>query len=176
MCLYCVVCVGAVCGVSTYCRAHGRSESGSTRSQAGRLLFILFFYFLLLSFLVPSSYFCLIQQIWSLLCHVLTDKPDLLRGRHVDQLVMCSIFAVAKSRDIALQFKQIIYVYRQQPTTSAKVCLIVSLFAVFVCLCVCGYDHTTFGSIQTVRVQTSRNPDYHLSSLSISPSLLPFYY
>lgn len=62
-----------------------------------------------------------VRQIWSVFTHVLSEAPTLLKNRHVDVLVMCSIFAVTRSKDMPIQFKNIIGCYRTLPNISAKV-------------------------------------------------------
>jgi hypothetical protein len=58
--------------------------------------------------------------VWSLFCQVLSECPDLLRGRHLDQIVMCCVFAAAKARESGLQFRIIIQKYRDLPHCAAK--------------------------------------------------------
>ncbi|XP_068657761.1 retinoblastoma-related protein isoform X1 [Aristolochia californica] len=57
---------------------------------------------------VLESVYCLIQQI-------LSQRTALFFNRHIDQLILCSFYGVAKISQLSLTFKEIIYNYRKQP-------------------------------------------------------------
>ncbi|KAJ8466552.1 hypothetical protein OPV22_029104 [Ensete ventricosum] len=58
--------------------------------------------------------YCLIQQI-------LTHRTALFFNRHIDQLILCSFYGVAKISQLSLTFKEIIYNYRKQPQCKPQV-------------------------------------------------------
>ncbi|KAI0511454.1 hypothetical protein KFK09_012084 [Dendrobium nobile] len=58
--------------------------------------------------------YCLIQQI-------LSQKTSLFFNRHIDQIILCSFYGVAKISHIDLTFKEIIYNYRKQPQCKPQV-------------------------------------------------------
>lgn len=52
----------------------------------------------------------------------MTDKTDLLCGRHLDQIIMCSLYGVCRVNGLKeVTFKNIIEQYRVQPQASSKV-------------------------------------------------------
>ncbi|KAG1330964.1 Retinoblastoma-related protein [Cocos nucifera] len=58
--------------------------------------------------------YCLIQQI-------LSQRTALFFNRHIDQIILCSFYGVAKISQMALTFKEIIYNYRKQPQCKPQV-------------------------------------------------------
>ncbi|XP_014665295.1 PREDICTED: retinoblastoma-associated protein-like [Priapulus caudatus] len=63
-----------------------------------------------------------VQKIWTCLEHVVTQKSDLLRDRHLDQMMMCSVYAICKvlcEREV--KFKTIVSAYGRMPHTSQGV-------------------------------------------------------
>lgn len=52
------------------------------------------------------------EDVWSVIKFCSWDKWHLLVGRHVDQVIMCSVYGIAKVRQITLTFKDIIKQYR----------------------------------------------------------------
>lgn len=54
----------------------------------------------------------LASDVWDVVKHCSWDKWHLMVGRHIDQIIMCSIYGMAKVRQIALTFKDIIKQYR----------------------------------------------------------------
>ncbi|XP_072035042.1 LOW QUALITY PROTEIN: retinoblastoma-associated protein-like [Amphiura filiformis] len=60
------------------------------------------------------------RYIWTCVQHCVTVKPDLLRDRHLDQLTMCSLYAICKVADNELKFKDIVNVYRTMPHAQAN--------------------------------------------------------
>lgn len=55
-----------------------------------------------------------VDQIWTVCKYLVIDQPTLLRGRHVDQIVLCAVYGVMKVRrkEDPLSFKSIIDKYR----------------------------------------------------------------
>ncbi|CAN0381836.1 unnamed protein product [Lampetra fluviatilis] len=52
------------------------------------------------------------RTIWTLLEHTVRNEPDLMAGRHLDQIMMCSIYAICKVHNIDLKFKTIVTAYK----------------------------------------------------------------
>ena len=48
------------------------------------------------------------ESIWKILKHIISFEPDLIIGRHVDQLIMCSVYCVGKLTKFNMRFKDII--------------------------------------------------------------------
>ena len=44
-----------------------------------------------------------------------------MQGRHLDQLIMCSLYGIARVQEEQLQFKDIINKYKNMPQHDAKV-------------------------------------------------------
>ncbi|GIY58348.1 retinoblastoma-associated protein [Caerostris darwini] len=60
-------------------------------------------------------------EIWISIEHVLYRKNHLLQDRHLDQIIMCCIFAVCKAKDHEVRFKTILSCYDQLPYASVSV-------------------------------------------------------
>lgn len=60
-------------------------------------------------------------DIWVCIEHVLYRKNELLQDRHIDQIIMCCIFAVCKAKDREVRFKIIISCYDQLAHSSVSV-------------------------------------------------------
>ncbi|XP_013404180.1 retinoblastoma-associated protein-like, partial [Lingula anatina] len=62
-------------------------------------------------------------KIWTCLEHCITRKPDLLRDRHLDQVMLCSVYAIHKviSTDTELKFKTIVHMYKSMPHATQEV-------------------------------------------------------
>lgn len=47
----------------------------------------------------------------------------MMKGRHLDQTIMCSVYGMARVSDMQLQFKDIISKYKDQPhSMDSRVC------------------------------------------------------
>ncbi|CAN8259637.1 unnamed protein product [Cochlearia groenlandica] len=57
---------------------------------------------------IRESVYCLFQR-------VLAQRTSLLFNRHIDQIILCCFYGVAKISQMSLTFKEIIYNYRKQP-------------------------------------------------------------
>ncbi|ESQ48801.1 hypothetical protein EUTSA_v10019977mg [Eutrema salsugineum] len=57
---------------------------------------------------IRESVYCLFQ-------HVLAQRTSLLFNRHIDQIILCCFYGVAKISQMSLTFREIIYNYRKQP-------------------------------------------------------------
>ncbi|XP_063058828.1 retinoblastoma-associated protein [Engraulis encrasicolus] len=58
--------------------------------------------------------------IWTLLQHTLKDEYDLLRDRHLDQLLMSAMYAICKVKFVDLRFKTIVTAYKELPNTNQE--------------------------------------------------------
>ena len=72
---------------------------------------------LCLKLLLPSS---LVQQVWRCVKVVLETCRELLTNRHLDQIIMCSVYGVCKVNQRQVTFRHIIEKYKQQQSTSAE--------------------------------------------------------
>ncbi|KAL5724489.1 Retinoblastoma-related protein 1 [Ranunculus cassubicifolius] len=63
---------------------------------------------------ISESVFCLVQQI-------LTRRTVLFFNRHIDQIILCSLYGVCKISHINVTFREIIYNYRKQPHCKPQV-------------------------------------------------------
>uniref|UniRef100_A0A8C6RGE2 Retinoblastoma-associated protein n=1 Tax=Nannospalax galili TaxID=1026970 RepID=A0A8C6RGE2_NANGA len=53
--------------------------------------------------------------IWTLFQHTLQNEYELMRDRHLDQIMMCSMYGICKVKNIDLKFKIIVTAYRDLP-------------------------------------------------------------
>ena len=67
---------------------------------------------------VPSE---LEVKIWECLEHCIFERTFLFQNRHLDQILMCSIYAICKVSDQERKFKSITQAYRKMPSTAAEV-------------------------------------------------------
>ncbi|XP_055363517.1 retinoblastoma-like protein 2 [Betta splendens] len=61
-------------------------------------------------------------QIWTCLEHALVHCTALMRDRHLDQMMMCSIYIMAKITKKEIPFKDIMKCYKSQPHADKGVC------------------------------------------------------
>ncbi|XP_063967780.1 retinoblastoma-associated protein-like [Lytechinus pictus] len=55
------------------------------------------------------------RLMWTCVEHCITNKSWLLQGRHLDQIIMCSMYGICKVRDCERKFKEIVNMYRGLP-------------------------------------------------------------
>ncbi|KAK3584066.1 hypothetical protein CHS0354_007961 [Potamilus streckersoni] len=55
------------------------------------------------------------QKIWSCFDYCISCKPELLKNRHIDQLMMCSLYGICKVTENEIKFKTIVQVYSMLP-------------------------------------------------------------
>ncbi|KAA0034774.1 hypothetical protein IC582_022652 [Cucumis melo] len=67
-----------------------------------------------LSHQIRENVYCLFQQI-------LSQKTSILFNRHIDQIILCCFYGVAKISQLSLTFREIIYNYRKQPQCKPQV-------------------------------------------------------
>uniref|UniRef100_A0A8C1XEF3 Retinoblastoma 1 n=1 Tax=Cyprinus carpio TaxID=7962 RepID=A0A8C1XEF3_CYPCA len=58
--------------------------------------------------------------IWTLLQHTLQNEYELMRDRHLDQLIMSAMYAICKVKNVDLRFKTIVTVYKEMPNTNQE--------------------------------------------------------
>ncbi|XP_066488547.1 retinoblastoma-associated protein isoform X2 [Tiliqua scincoides] len=51
--------------------------------------------------------------IWTLFHHTLQNEYELMRDRHLDQIMMCSMYGICKVKNIDLRFKTIVTAYKE---------------------------------------------------------------
>ncbi|XP_032376743.1 retinoblastoma-like protein 2 [Etheostoma spectabile] len=61
-------------------------------------------------------------KIWTCFEHSLVHCTDLMVDRHLDQLLMCAIYIIAKITNLEIPFKLIMKCYKSQPLASKSVC------------------------------------------------------
>ncbi|XP_047131032.1 retinoblastoma-like protein 1 isoform X3 [Hydra vulgaris] len=61
------------------------------------------------------------KKIWTCFEHSLVSNIDMLRDRHVDQLLMCAIYIMSKVTNEDKSFREIMKWYRTQPQASSDV-------------------------------------------------------
>ncbi|XP_023656418.1 retinoblastoma-associated protein isoform X1 [Paramormyrops kingsleyae] len=57
---------------------------------------------------------------WTLLQHTLQYEYELMKDRHLDQLMMSAMYAICKVKNIDLRFKTIVTAYKSLPNTSQE--------------------------------------------------------
>ncbi|NXA33869.1 RB protein, partial [Eudromia elegans] len=58
--------------------------------------------------------------IWTLFQHTLQNEYELMRDRHLDQIMMCSMYAICKVKNVDLRFKIIVSAYKELPNTNQE--------------------------------------------------------
>ncbi|KAJ9132913.1 hypothetical protein P3X46_033732 [Hevea brasiliensis] len=66
------------------------------------------------------------EKIYFLFQQILTQRASLFFNRHIDQIILCCFYGVAKVSEVELTFKQIIDNYRKQPQCRSQIYLSVS--------------------------------------------------
>ncbi|KAM0862260.1 hypothetical protein ACQ4PT_045381 [Festuca glaucescens] len=62
-----------------------------------------------------------VERVYSLVQQIINHQTALFFNRHIDQIILCSIYGVAKISKLALTFKEIIFSYRKQPHCKPQV-------------------------------------------------------
>lgn len=60
------------------------------------------------------------QKIWTCLVHCLSHNWVLMKDRHLDQLMMCSVYAICRVQDKEIKFKRIVNEYSTLPQASLQ--------------------------------------------------------
>ncbi|XP_030056343.1 retinoblastoma-associated protein isoform X2 [Microcaecilia unicolor] len=58
--------------------------------------------------------------IWTLFQHTLQNEYELMKDRHLDQIMMCSMYGICKVKNIDLKFKTIVHAYKDLPNTNQE--------------------------------------------------------
>uniref|UniRef100_A0A674GH16 RB transcriptional corepressor 1 n=1 Tax=Taeniopygia guttata TaxID=59729 RepID=A0A674GH16_TAEGU len=58
--------------------------------------------------------------IWTLFQHTLQNEYELMRDRHLDQIMMCSMYGICKVKNVDLQFKMIVSAYKELCNTNQE--------------------------------------------------------
>ncbi|NXX13462.1 RB protein, partial [Podargus strigoides] len=58
--------------------------------------------------------------IWTLFQHILQNEYELMRDRHLDQIMMCCMYAICKVKNVDLRFKIIVSAYKELPNTNQE--------------------------------------------------------
>ncbi|XP_071959151.1 retinoblastoma-like protein 1 isoform X2 [Antedon mediterranea] len=61
------------------------------------------------------------RKIWTCFVHAIVHHSDLMKDRHLDQLLMCSIYVICKVTRHDQQFQEIMRCYRMQPQAQSHV-------------------------------------------------------
>ncbi|CAN6464487.1 unnamed protein product [Victoria cruziana] len=61
------------------------------------------------------------ESVYSLIQHILDRQTALFFNRHIDQLILCSLYGVSKISNLSLTFREIIFNYRKQPQCKPQV-------------------------------------------------------
>uniref|UniRef100_A0A0D9XA92 Retinoblastoma-related protein 1 n=1 Tax=Leersia perrieri TaxID=77586 RepID=A0A0D9XA92_9ORYZ len=62
-----------------------------------------------------------LERVYSLVQQIISQQTALFFNRHIDQIILCSIYGVAKISQLALTFKEIIFGYRKQSQCKPQV-------------------------------------------------------
>ncbi|KAM0947141.1 putative transcription repressor RB family [Dioscorea sansibarensis] len=63
----------------------------------------------------------ILERVYCLFQQILSQRTALLFNRHIDQIILCGFYGVAKISQLTLTFKEIIYNYRKQPQCKPQV-------------------------------------------------------
>ncbi|KAK1168118.1 retinoblastoma-associated protein isoform X1 [Acipenser oxyrinchus oxyrinchus] len=58
--------------------------------------------------------------IWTLFQHTLQNEYELMRDRHLDQIMMSAMYAICKVKNVDLRFKTIVTAYKNLPNTNQE--------------------------------------------------------
>nr|XP_033804009.1 retinoblastoma-associated protein isoform X2 [Geotrypetes seraphini] len=58
--------------------------------------------------------------IWTLFQHTLQNECELMKDRHLDQIMMCSMYGICKVKNIDLKFKTIVHAYKDLQHTNQE--------------------------------------------------------
>ncbi|KAL3185010.1 hypothetical protein MRX96_030896 [Rhipicephalus microplus] len=60
-------------------------------------------------------------KIWTCFEHSIVSHIDLMRDRHLDQLILCAVYVITKVTRVEKSFQEILHCYRQQPQNKSHV-------------------------------------------------------
>ncbi|NXN16455.1 RB protein, partial [Indicator maculatus] len=58
--------------------------------------------------------------IWTLFQHTLQNEYELMKDRHLDQIMMCSMYGICKVKNVDLRFKIIVSAYKELPNANQE--------------------------------------------------------
>nr|XP_020670607.1 retinoblastoma-associated protein [Pogona vitticeps] len=58
--------------------------------------------------------------IWTLFHHTLQNEYELMKDRHLDQIMMCAMYGICKVKNIDLRFKTIVTAYKELTSTNQE--------------------------------------------------------
>ena len=61
------------------------------------------------------------HRVWTCFEFSMLQSPDLIRDRHLDQIIMCCIYVMAKVLRLDITFQEIMRQYRHQPQAKSHV-------------------------------------------------------
>ncbi|XP_059156891.1 retinoblastoma-associated protein-like [Physella acuta] len=61
------------------------------------------------------------HKIWTCFEHCVTKMPELLKNRHIDQIIMCCIYGICKVAEHEIKFKSIVSEYKNMPHARPEV-------------------------------------------------------
>ncbi|XP_060083368.1 retinoblastoma-associated protein-like [Ylistrum balloti] len=61
------------------------------------------------------------RKIWACFEYCITRKPDLLKNRHLDQIMLCSLYGICKVVEQEIKFKSIVQTYKDLPHSQQHV-------------------------------------------------------
>lgn len=64
------------------------------------------------------------SQMWTMFEYTLVHHIDLMCERHIDQLMMCAVYVMAKVTSKDRPFQEIMRNYRLQPQAESHVCIL----------------------------------------------------
>ncbi|XP_078693242.1 retinoblastoma-associated protein-like [Branchiostoma floridae x Branchiostoma belcheri] len=105
------------------------------------------------------------HRIWTALEFCLLHRPELLKNRHLDQIVMCSVYAICKVSGCDTKFKSIVAAYKNLPTASQTV---------YKEAWISGEEYDSIiGFYNRVYMQTLKNYILRFTSPDVMPQLSP---
>ena len=71
------------------------------------------------------------KKIWTCFENSLIQHTDLMRDRHLDQIIMCAFYAICKVTKQSQTFQEIMKCYRLQPQAASHVSIFDNLYDYF---------------------------------------------
>ncbi|KAL4219927.1 Retinoblastoma-associated protein [Mactra antiquata] len=60
------------------------------------------------------------QKIWTCFEYCITSRPDMIKNRHLDQILMCSLYGICKVLECEIKFKDIVRGYSTLPHSDTE--------------------------------------------------------
>lgn len=71
------------------------------------------------------------EQVWSAMKYIFVSEPQLLVEKHMDQLILCNIYAVSKVFQIPIKFQDIISKYSERFLSLLLENIVFELYLIF---------------------------------------------